>query len=163
MGSYLSAHSRRGKDREPHRLCLQPACNWPRDALTANSPSHTSADMWARHSSNSSSTWTGDVCGEADGGASSIRPHPTWATAHLPALLGTTLLGPVPRRATLLVMQTQVTACLQQVQHHQAAAREGACVHRCAAIKAAAAVEQQGQKCIRKEAEKGQEVAGWEH
>lgn len=44
------------------------------------------------------------------------------STAHLPALLGTTLLSPVLRCATLLVVQTQVTTCLQQKQHHQATA-----------------------------------------
>lgn len=95
-------------------------------------------------------------------GCWSWYPCPTLAGAHLPALLGTTLLCPVLRGAALLVMQTQVTPRLQQVQHHQAAAREGARMHRCAAIQAAAAANRE-QWWIKRGTEQGQEVAGQEH
>lgn len=60
--------------------------------------------------------------GEARCKCCSDAPTCTCAMAHLPALFGATLLSPVSWCATLLVVQTQVTPCLQQLQHDLAAA-----------------------------------------
>lgn len=76
MDSYLSACTSRIKDREPHGLCPEPACNWPRDAMDANSPPCTSADIWVRQSCNSSSTWIGGMWGEVGWGCWPRCPTP---------------------------------------------------------------------------------------